>query len=96
MVDPLEQLERQVERAVKPLRPLLPSSFEKRRVAVRIPAQHVGRCYGDMKALSTITKEEYQPDGSWIAVLELTAGAHGDLLDRIGSLTHGTAETTPL
>ena len=96
MVDPLEQLERQVERAVKALRPLLPISFEKMRVAVRIPAQHVGRCYGDMKALSTITKEEYQPDGSWIAVLELTAGAHGDLLDRIGSLTHGTAETQQL
>ena len=49
-----------------------------------------------MKALATITKEEYQPDGSWIAVLELAAGAHGDLLDRIGSLTHGTAETKQL
>ena len=96
IVDPLEQLERQVERAVKALRPLLPISFEKMRVAVRIPAQHVGRCYGDMKALATITKEEYQPDGSWIAVLELAAGAHGDLLDRIGSLTHGTAETKQL
>jgi len=96
MVDPLEQLEQQVERAVKALRPLLPISFEKMRVAVRIPAQHVGRCYGDMKALATITKEEYQPDGSWIAVLELAAGAHGDLLDRIGSLTHGTAETKQL
>ena len=95
-VDPLEALERQVERAVKALRPLLPISFEKMRVAVRIPAQHVGRCYGEMKALATITKEEYQPDGSWIAVLELAAGAHGDLLDRLGSLTHGTAETKQL
>ena len=35
-------------------------------------------------------------DCSWIAVLELAAGAHGDLLDRIGSLTHGTAETKQL
>ena len=95
-VDPLEALERQVERAVKALRPLLPISFEKMRVAVRIPAQHVGRCYGEMKALATITKEEYQPDGSWIAVLELAAGAHGDLLDRLGSLTHGTAEIKQL
>ncbi len=96
MVDPLESLERQVERAVKALRPLLPISFEKMRVAVRIPAQHVGRCYGEMKALATITKEEYQPDGSWIVVLELAAGAHADLLDRLGSLTHGTAETKQL
>ena len=96
MVDPLEPLERQVERAVKALRPLLPISFEKMRVAVKIPAQHVGRCYGEMKALATITKEEYQPDGSWIAVLELAAGAHGDLLDRLGSLTQGTAETKQL
>ena len=95
-VDPLEALERQVERAVKALRPLLPISFEKMRVAVRIPAQHVGRCYGEMKALATITKEEYQPDGSWIAVLELAAGAHADLLDRLGSLTHGTAEIKQL
>lgn len=95
-VDPLEALERQVERAVKALRPLLPISFEKMRVAVRIPAQHVGRCYGDMKALATITQEEYQSDGSWIAVLELAAGAHADLLDRLGSLTHGTAEIKQL
>ncbi len=95
-VDPLEALERQVERAVKALRPLLPISFEKMRVAVRIPAQHVGRCYGEMKALATITQEEYQSDGSWIAVLELSAGAHGDLLDRLGSLTHGTAEIKQL
>ena len=95
-VDPLEALERQVERAVKALRPLLPISFEKMRVAVRIPAQHVGRCYGEMKALATITQEEYQSDGSWIAVLELSAGAHGDLLDRLGSLTHGTAEVKQL
>ena len=96
MVAPLEPLERQVERAVKALRPLLPISFEKMRVAVRIPARHVGRCYGEMKALATITKEEYQPDGSWIAVLELSAGAHADLLDRLGSLTHGTAEIKQL
>ena len=34
MVDPLEPLERQVERAVKALRPLLPISFEKMRGAV--------------------------------------------------------------
>ena len=95
-VDPLEALERQVERAVKALRPLLPISFEKMRVAVRIPAQHVGRCYSDMKALATITQEEYQSDGSWIAVLELSAGAHADLLDRLGSLTHGTAEIKQL
>ena len=95
-VDPLEALDRQVERAVKALRPLLPISFEKMRVAVRIPAQHVGRCYGEMKALATITQEEYQSDGSWIAVLELSAGAHADLLDRLGSLTHGTAEIKQL
>jgi ribosome maturation protein SDO1 len=95
-VDPLEALKRQVERAVKALRPLLPISFEKMRVAVRIPAQHVGRCYGEMKALATITQEEYQSDGSWIAVLELSAGAHADLLDRLGSLTHGTAEIKQL
>ncbi len=95
-VDPLEALERQVERAVKALRPLLPISFEKMRVAVRIPAQHVGRCYGEMKALATITQEEYQSDGSWIAVLELSAGAHADLLERLGSLTHGTAEIKQL
>jgi len=95
-VDPLEALERQVERAVNALRPLLPISFEKMRVAVRIPAQHVGRCYGEMKALATITQEEYQSDGSWIAVLELSAGAHADLLERLGSLTHGTAEIKQL
>jgi len=92
-VDPFEGVEPQAQRALKELRKLLPISFALMRVAVKIPAIHVGRSYGSIKEAGKLMQEEYQQDGSWVGVLELPAGAHATLLDRLGSLTHGTAET---
>jgi len=92
-VDPMEAIEKQVEKLIKLIKPLIPISFEKIRVAVKIRAIHVGKCYGQISSLSNIESEEYQKDGSWIGILEMPAASFVKLEDVLGSLTKGTAET---
>ena len=92
-LDPMETVEKQVEKLIKTIKPLIPISFEKIRVAVKIQAIHVGKCYGQISSLGNIESEEYQKDGSWIGVLEMSAASFVKLEDSLGSLTKGTAET---
>ena len=95
-VDPMEAIEKQVEKLIKLIKPLIPISFEKIRVAVKIRAIHVGKCYGQISSLSNIESEEYQKDCSWIGILEMPAASFVKLEDVLGSLTKGTAETKML
>jgi len=95
-VDPMETMDKQVEKIIRSIKTLIPISFEKIRVAVKIKAIHVGKCYGQITSLSKIESEEYQKDGSWIGMLEMSAASFVKLEDALGSLTKGTAETKML
>ena len=90
--DPIRSVESQVEDIVRKIRPLIPISFEKVKAAVKIPAIFVGKCYGQMSGLGTIENEEYQNDGSWIGILEMSAASYNELENLLGSITKGTAE----
>jgi ribosome maturation protein SDO1 len=95
-VDPMEAIEKQVEKLIKSIKILIPISFEKIKVAVKIRAIHVGKCYGQISGLGNIESEEYQKDGSWIGIIEMSAASFVKLEDTLGSLTKGTAETKML
>ena len=95
-IDPIDAVEKQVEKLIKSIKPLIPISFEKVKVAVKIQAIHVGKCYGQISTLANIQSEEYQKDGSWIGMLEMSAASFVKLEDILGSLTKGTAETKML
>ena len=95
-IDPIEAVEKQVEKLIKSIKPLIPISFEKIKVAVKIQAIYVGKCYGQISTLANIQSEEYQKDGSWIGMLEMSAASFAKLEDVLGSLTKGTAETKML
>ena len=95
-VDPMETMDKQVEKIIRLIKTLIPISFEKIRVAVKIQAIYVGKCYGQITSLSKIESEEYQKDGSWIGMLEMSAASFAKLEDALGSLTKGTAETKML
>ena len=95
-IDPIESVEKQVEKLMKSIKPLIPISFEKVKVAVKIQAIYVGKCYGQISSLANIQSEEYQKDGSWIGMLETSAASFVKLEDILGSLTKGTAETKML
>ncbi len=90
--DPIRSVEKQVEDIVRKIRPLIPISFEKVKAAVKIPAIHVGKCYGKISGLGTIENEEYQSDGSWIGIVKMSAASYNELENLLGAVTKGSAE----
>jgi ribosome maturation protein SDO1 len=88
-IDPFKHLDEMVKETVKALRPILPIRFEELRLAVRIPADFAGRAYGDIAAASTIEKDEWQKDGSWICVVRIPAGIQNEFYDLINKITKG-------
>jgi len=44
-------------------------------------------------SFGTILKEEWQPDGYWVGVVEIPAGVQLDFFDQIGKKSKGEIET---
>jgi ribosome maturation protein SDO1 len=92
-VDPLKGVQEQVNEAMKKLRPLIPIAFEQVKIAVKVPPEYTGPLYGHLRSAGELLQEEWQKDGSLVVVLEIPAGAQGELYDRLNGLTHGSVET---
>ena len=80
-VDPFLSVEKQVQKAVKVLKPLLPLQFITVKLAFRIP----GKDYGGVNQLlrGIITKEEWVSDGSWVCVIEVAGGMKNEIISRV-------------
>lgn len=89
--DPFKSVDRQVEEAMKLLRPLLPIKFERTKVAIKIKGDDYGKCYDDLIHFGLVEREEWQADGSWIGVIEIPAGLIDELRVKIGNKTKGSA-----
>ncbi len=93
IIDPFKSVEEQAREAIDALRPILPLRIENLRIAVKIPAEYAPRAIGAAKEFGTLSNEEWQTDGSWIAIVEMPAGLHTNFLDRIGKITQGNYQT---
>lgn len=91
-VDPFKSVEEQVKVILDALRPLIPIRFEKARIAVKLSAEDSAKCYGDIKGFGTIVREEWQPTGAWIGVVEMPAGLQTEFLARLNAKTRGNVE----
>jgi len=96
VVDPFKPADEQAKAVIDELRALLPIKVEKMRVAVKVFPEHAAKAYGSIKGFGTITKEEWQADGSLVALVEMPAGLYGPFIDRIGKITQGTVQTKVL
>jgi ribosome maturation protein SDO1 len=92
-VDPFKSVDEQVKTVLKAIRTKIPIRFEKVRVAVRIPGDFTGKAYGAVSEFGTIKKEEWQQDGSWVAVIEIPGGLQDSFYTKMSELTHGQVET---
>jgi ribosome maturation protein SDO1 len=88
-IDPFKHVDEQVKETVKALRPLLPIRFEELRLAIKIPPDFAAKAYGDIAAASTMEKDEWLKDGSWVCVVRIPAGIQGDFYDLINKLSKG-------
>jgi ribosome maturation protein SDO1 len=96
VVDPFKPAEEQAKAVIEELRTLLPIKIEKMKVAVKVFPEHAAKAYGSIKGFGTITREEWQKDGSLVALVEMPAGLYGSFVDRLGKLTQGTVQTKVL
>jgi ribosome maturation protein SDO1 len=92
-IDPFIPAEEQAKDVIEELRVLLPIKMEQMRVAVKIFAEYSAKAYGALKGFGTISREEWQADGSLVAIVEMPAGLYGSFVDRLGKLTQGTVQT---
>ncbi len=92
-IDPFKGVEEQAAQVVQALRPLIPIRFEKARIAVRLSAQDYPKAFGEIKNFGTVIREEWQPTGAWIGVVELPAGLQQEFIERLGQRTKGNVET---
>ncbi|MBI2110039.1 ribosome assembly factor SBDS [Candidatus Woesearchaeota archaeon] len=90
-VDEYKSAEAQIEEVLSKLKPIIPIKFETRELQVVIPAQYSGLCYGFLKK-HKLLKDEWQNDGSLMALVEIPAGVSEEFENGINKMTHGEAD----
>jgi len=91
-VDMHKPMEAQIEAAIKAIRPIIPIKIEKVRVAIRVPPDYAPKAYAHIHKFN-VEKEEWQKDGSLVAVIEIPAGLQDQLYSELNSFSHGNVET---
>jgi len=90
-VDPQKSVDEQVKDIVEKLRSIIALKSENMELEIIIPAQYASQSYAVLKSVGTLKKEEWQNNGSLKAILEIPAAARPNVIDRLGSITKGSA-----
>ena len=90
-IDPQKNVEEQVKTIVEKLRSIIALKSENLQLEIIIPAQYASQSYSVLKSVGSLKKEEWQNNGSLKAILEIPAAARPNVIDRLGSITKGSA-----
>ncbi|MFB5621692.1 MAG: ribosome assembly factor SBDS, partial [Candidatus Nitrosomaritimum yanchengensis] len=90
-IDPQKGVDEQVKDIVEKLRSIIPMKSENLSLEITIPAQFASQSYAVLKSVGSLKKEEWQNNGSLKAILEIPAAARPNVIDRLGSITKGSA-----
>ncbi|MDQ4066186.1 MAG: ribosome assembly factor SBDS [Thermoproteota archaeon] len=91
-IDPFKKVDDQAKTIVDALRRILPLKSETVKLTVTIPPQFAAQSYSVLKSTGDLRSEEWLADGSLKAVLDINASIKGQFLDRLGSVTKGSAQ----
>ncbi len=92
-IDEFREAEEQIQEILSQLRPILPIKFEVWEVAVKIPPTYAAKSYNVLKNYGKLLKDEWQGDGSLIAIVEIPAGMQESFFNELSKLCHGDVET---
>lgn len=92
-IDEFKPVEEQLKMILPKLRVLLPLKYEMREIAIKIPGTYAGKCYTVLKQYGKLLKDEWQNDGSLVAVVEIPAGIQEEFFDKLNNLAHGEVES---
>ena len=90
-IDPQKNVDEQVKEIVEKLRSIIALKSESLQLEILIPAQFASQSYAVLKSVGSLKKEEWQNNGSLKAILEIPAAARPNVIDRLGSITKGSA-----
>ncbi|MEM1525292.1 MAG: ribosome assembly factor SBDS [Nitrososphaerales archaeon] len=93
-IDPFKDAEEQAKIVIEELRKILPLKSERLKVMVKIPSQYAPQAIGVLKSFGEILDEKWGSDGSLTTIIEIPAGVHSALLDKLGSITKGSAQAS--
>jgi len=90
-VDPQKNVDEQVKDIVEKLRSIIPLKSENLSLEITIPAQFASQSYAVLKSVGSLKNESWQNNGSLKAILEIPAAARPNVIDKLGSITKGSA-----
>ena len=90
-IDPHKTVDDQIKDIVEKLRSIIALKSENLKLEIMIPAQYASQSYAVLKSVGSLNKEEWQNNGSLKAILEIPAAARPNMIDRLGSITKGSA-----
>jgi len=90
-IDPFRNTEEQIKEIIEQLRSIIPLKSENMLLEILVPAQFAAQSYTVLKSFGTLKKEEWQSNGSLKVILDIPAAARANVMDRLGSVTKGTA-----
>ncbi|BBD71878.1 rRNA metabolism protein [Sulfodiicoccus acidiphilus] len=91
-VDPNKDVESQAIQIVRELAKVMPIKLAKALVELRVPSAYAAKVKSQLPSMGEVKKTNWLADGSLTAEMEIPAGAQGELIDKINSLTKGEAE----
>ena len=90
-VDPFRNTDEQIKEIIEQLRSIIPLKSENMLLEIVVPAQFAAQSYSVLKSFGTLKKEEWQSNGALKVILDIPAAARANVMDRLGSVTKGTA-----
>ncbi|MGP3667474.1 MAG: ribosome assembly factor SBDS [Candidatus Bathyarchaeota archaeon] len=91
-IDPFKDAEEQAKDVIQTLRAILPLKISSVLLEVKIPARYASLSYGTLKSYGSIKKEQWLPDGSLLATVEIPAGLQTSFLEKLGNITKGDVQ----
>ncbi|MDY6777852.1 MAG: ribosome assembly factor SBDS [Candidatus Nanohaloarchaea archaeon] len=94
-IDPMETAEQQIGDVIDKIRRKMPISMEEKEIAIRIPNEYAGKCYGKIQDMAEVLEEEWGDD-ALMARVKLPAGAQEELEQELNKICHGDLEIKDL
>lgn len=95
-IDPFIDAKEQASKIIEKLRSIIPIKVGLMRVQLRVPGDVAAKAYNLIKSMGKVLREEWKGDGSWVGEVELPAGLHPDLIEKLNKLSSGRAEARPV
>ncbi|MBU5574974.1 MAG: ribosome assembly factor SBDS [Candidatus Aenigmarchaeota archaeon] len=85
-------VEEQVSDVLKSIQKIIPIKIEKVKLAIKIPSTYASKSIGIVRGLGNVLKEEWGSDGSYICLMEISAGIQSEVYDKLNLITHGDVQ----